>query len=131
MGVMEFPTVTAKVNFWKKARSALSTDENAFGKIFFRNNLTMEEREREKRLGYTKHYLTEHAEHSHQEIKIIWTKSMVVLKDGLGKERKIAWYDEEGNWHTTTTGKVVKKEVEEAMEKWRKKVRPEPETESE
>eukprot|EP00959_Pyramimonas_sp_CCMP1952_P337969 7077556-Pyramimonas_sp.AAC.1 len=106
MGMMEFPSVQAKIAFWKKAQDALNKDEHAFGQIFFRNNLTKEERDHEKRLGYTKYYLQKHSEYTHRNIKIIWSKKMVVLRDSSGKERKVAWYDGEGEWHTTKAGKA-------------------------
>ena len=53
------------------------------------------------------------------------------MKDETGKDKKIAWYDSEGEWHVTATGRAVEKTVEEAMQKWHNRVRPEPDTESE
>eukprot|EP00959_Pyramimonas_sp_CCMP1952_P181019 3785237-Pyramimonas_sp.AAC.1 len=80
-----------------------------FGKVFFKNNLTREERAREKRLGHMKHNLSDHDSCKYTTVKIIWPKNIVAMKDGQGKERKVAWYDEEGKWHTTATGKAAEK----------------------
>ncbi|CAK0812811.1 unnamed protein product [Prorocentrum cordatum] len=39
-GIIEFSTLQAKVNFWKKVRDKLNSDEEAFGDILFQNNST-------------------------------------------------------------------------------------------
>ena len=54
--------------------------------------MTREERAREKRLGYMKHHLSEHDSRKDIEVKIIWSKRMVVTRDGQGKERKVVLY---------------------------------------
>ncbi|CAK0831436.1 unnamed protein product, partial [Prorocentrum cordatum] len=130
-GVIEFTSIQSKVSFWKKVRDKLNDDEDAFGGVFFRNNLTTEEKDREKRMGYTKYHLSKHPDHKTKDVKIIWPKGMVVVKEGEGKERKIAWYDEHGDWRTTKTGKAVEAAVEEYMRKWREKVNAGPAEESE
>ena len=72
-GVIEFATMISKVDFWMKVRYELNDDEDSFGDIFFRNNYcqTKEEREREKRRGYTKYPLSQHPNHKATDIKII------------------------------------------------------------
>ena len=37
-GVIEVPSVQSKVKFWKKVQGALTLNEEAFGKVFFKNN---------------------------------------------------------------------------------------------
>eukprot|EP00959_Pyramimonas_sp_CCMP1952_P240037 5016377-Pyramimonas_sp.AAC.1 len=80
-----------------------------FGKVFFKNNLTREGRAREKRLGSMKHHLSDRDSCKDTAVKIIWPKNIVAMRDGQGKERKEAWCDEEGKWHTTATGKAAEK----------------------
>ena len=84
-----------------------------------------------EKAGVMKHHLSERASCKDIAVKIIWPRTMTVTRDGQGKERKVAWHDEEGERHATATGKAVEKVVEDSMRKWLAKVSPEPATESE
>ena len=65
------------------------------------DNLTKDERARDKKLGYYKHFLSKHESCATKVVSIIWPKKMIVIKDKVegAKEKKVAWYDKQGEWH--------------------------------
>ena len=112
-----------KIEFYKAVRAC--TDKSKLGDLFFRNNLTTEEREKEKRLGYAKNHIINDGGEDDGDVKILWRSYMVTVKG-----KKVAWYDDEGEWHVKTAAKKVEAKIDESMKKWRSKIYPEPVTDS-
>ncbi|CAK0899675.1 unnamed protein product [Prorocentrum cordatum] len=121
MGVITFRNIHDKIEFYKAARAC--TDKSMPGGMFFRNSLATEEREKEKRLRRTKHHIINDGGGDDGDAKILWRRDMVTVKG-----EKVAWYDEEGEWHVKTVAKKVEANIDESMKKWRSKTDPEPVT---
>ena len=91
--------------------------------------MTKEEEAREKKLGYFKYHLSE--KFKDKDVNIIWPQKMVVIKDTAGKEKKVAWYNEQWELCTSASAKTVQADVDASMQKWWKKKPRDPDTESE
>ena len=123
VGMITFKSIADKIDFYKKVRN--NPNKSIVGDLFFRNNLTRDERAKEKKLGYTKHHITHDGGELEDDVKILWRKDMVTVRG-----KKVAWFDEEGNWNVRTVAKRVEANIEESMNGWWKKIAPEPVTDS-
>ena len=109
-------------------RGTFSVAVSSAGISGFFDNLTFPERVRDKRLGLIKHHMLALEEFKDVDIQIKWRKKMVTMKSG-GKERKIAWYENDEIKMTAAAGKV-EHVVNQSLKKWVAKRSNDPETDS-
>ena len=119
LGVITFPHVAAKKDFYRKMQRCSELDE----KYNFFDNLTFPERIRNKRLGYIEHHMISHDDYAEGDVKVIWDKNMVTLRS-----KKIAWYNDDNEIQMTTAAKFFEKEVEHSLTLWIAKRSNDPET---
>lgn len=124
IGIVTFPNKAAKISFYKKTQKTpgvITGDKT----MTFTDNKTLEERIRDKRLGYVKHFLIEKVGKSSEDVRILWPKLIVTVN-----HKKVAWYDDDNEMQMTKIAKAVKEDVDKAMEKWIEKRSKEPATDS-
>ena len=121
LGIITFPSTTAKVDFYKRSENHADVPED----VHFFNNRTFEERGADKKLGLLKHIMVSSGKFPPGEIKILWPQRTVAL----GKKR-IAWF--EGNtFFVSKSAKPFETEMQTRLKSWIEKRTPELDTESE
>ena len=124
LGTLTFQVFSDKIKCYKLLRQQ---QHNDYEQLSFFDNLTFQERILEKRLGLLKHFMLKTNEHDADDVKVIWRKQIVTLRN-----RKIAWYDEANQIQMTKAAKKHQDEVENALEEWiRKRSHDDPATDSE
>ena len=121
LGVITFPDCDEKIKFYEKLNSSNAIDTT---KYHFFDNQTFAERIRDKRLGFIKHCMMETGKYDDTEVKILWRKQMVTLR-----QKKVAWYEND-QIQMTKAATNVEQKVEEALRKWIAKRSKDPETDS-
>ena len=120
LGMLTFQSAEKKISFYKKLKDTAVNEEYTFF-----DNQTLEERTRDKRLGLLKHIMLESGEFEDTDVKIRWRQKMLVLR-----EKKVAWYDADDVFRMTKRVKQFECDLNESLEKWVKKKKREPETDS-
>jgi hypothetical protein len=106
IGVIRFNTVPSKYGFYKKLREYSAMTQNG-KKLDFEDNKTLDERTREKHLGYTKHILMNREMAKPESIKIFWREEYVEVD-----KVKVAWLNSAGGFEVSGVAEKIKDEVE-------------------
>ena len=105
IGVIRFKTVPSKYGFYKQLCNHVAKSKGG-NMLDFENNKTLEEREQEKHLGYTKHILIDRGMAKPESVKIFW-KDQRVEVDCV----KVAWLGADGEYNVSGVAVQIKDEV--------------------
>jgi hypothetical protein len=121
VGMLTFPSVTAKVDFYKRIEDHVDVPED----VHFFNNRSFEERVADKKLGLIKHLMVSSGKFPPGEIKIMWPQRTVAL----GKKR-VAWFEGD-KFVTSKSAQPYETEMQSRLKTWVEKRTPDLEIESE
>ena len=88
LGIITFPSTTAKVDFYKAAEDHMDVPDD----VHFFNNRSFEERVADKRLGLLKHLMVSSGKFPSGEVKIMWPQRTVALgkkTSGLVRRKQV------------------------------------------
>ena len=112
VGVIEFPTIDAKIKFYKK----IANIEKSIGddkEMCFTNNRTFERRARDKVLGQIKHMLISKKSFKKEDVQIMWKHGTVKVKG-----KKVGNVAEGGTFNVFGEAETLKEPITEIMKTW-------------
>ena len=108
LAMITFPTVPAKIDFYKKAKDHADVPTD----VHFFNNRSFEERIADKKLGLLKHLMVESKKFQDGQVKIIWNQRVVALGN-----KRVAWFEGE-QFVASKSAKEFLTEMEKLLKEW-------------
>jgi len=115
IGVIEFQSIPSKKGFYKKLKQ--HTAEAPHGnKLSFGDNKTLEQRIKDKHLGFMKHFLIEDHSLPATDVKIKWPNMTVEVKGKM-----VAWFGSDQMFCVDGLGSGLKEKIEAKIKEWSEK----------